>query len=462
MPEPDAIKNKKCTFCMRIDSKEESNYINLKLYNISGYSCPSCFKIRFGRCENCGKELYLGDCYWVAEGTGRTCRECGYYNCSICNKPHAKKTKHLILDRDLKVCKECITPGTLEACFVCEKENMLKNSGGSFYVSAKRESARICSKCVPKAVRSCRLCGCSWHKDLITKCSRCEDDMCICCEPGHICLTHQERAEVKINNAGYKPSPKFLPKGSLLPSKDRLFFGIELETDNFKFDRVRVSKSLYDIDRSWDRFYLKSDGSLNCGIEIVTYPATLKYHREEFPWDQISEVCKRFGGSSHDNSTCGLHIHTSVKAFGSTLAEQESNQAKLLLIFEKYWGKLVTISRRGANKMSYCNKVVTEKLPISEKVKAQKGSGRYYAVNLSPHDTVEFRLFKGTLFVPTIIASIELVNNITLASVNLTAEQITKLNWTDFIPVLLEQEKVSYLPKYLNSRGVAKLTIDID
>jgi hypothetical protein len=46
---------------------------------------------------------------------------------------------------------------------------------------------------------------------------------------------------------------------------------------------------------------------------------------------------------------------------------------------------------------------------IIDKIKQFKSRGRYMAVNLENQNTIEFRLFKGTLNFNTFIASLQLV-----------------------------------------------------
>lgn len=61
-------------------------------------------------------------------------------------------------------------------------------------------------------------------------------------------------------------------------------------------------------------------------------------------------------------------------------------------------------------------------------LKRAKGSGRYFAVNLENHSTVEIN-FKGTLNAETIIGSIQLVDTLTKMAIDLDIEQIRKVNF---------------------------------
>jgi hypothetical protein len=60
--------------------------------------------------------------------------------------------------------------------------------------------------------------------------------------------------------------------------------------------------------------YLKGDGSLNDGFEIVTHPMTHDWAMEKFPWEMIEKL-RRSGYRSWDTDTCGLHVHASRTSF---------------------------------------------------------------------------------------------------------------------------------------------------
>lgn len=52
------------------------------------------------------------------------------------------------------------------------------------------------------------------------------------------------------------------------------------------------------------RIYIKHDGSLNDGMEIVTHPMTLDYHLNEMPWREVMSKAISFGYISHKTRTC--------------------------------------------------------------------------------------------------------------------------------------------------------------
>ena len=77
--------------------------------------------------------------------------------------------------------------------------------------------------------------------------------------------------------------------------------------------------------------------------------------------------------------------------------------------------------------------------------------GRYQAVNLCPSATVEFRLFRGTLKRDTIIATLQLVNNLTKYALSHTIEDCAlNVTWNDILAV----EQFKELNTYSAQRGL--------
>lgn len=78
--------------------------------------------------------------------------------------------------------------------------------------------------------------------------------------------------------------------------------------------------------------------------------------------------------------------------------------------------------------------------------KAKKGStGRYAAVNLCPYHTIEFRLFRGTLKLNTLIATLQLVNKICDVALSMSEVEIEQQSWRDFVMTITEPELLRYL-----------------
>ena len=51
-----------------------------------------------------------------------------------------------------------------------------------------------------------------------------------------------------------------------------------------------------------ENIYIKSDGSLEDGFEIVSHPMTLEYHTEEMNWKEVLREAVSMGYRSHQTS----------------------------------------------------------------------------------------------------------------------------------------------------------------
>ena len=70
---------------------------------------------------------------------------------------------------------------------------------------------------------------------------------------------------------------------------------------------------------------------------------------------------------------------------------------------------------------------------------------RYTCVNLQNSDTIEFRIFRGTLKYNTLIATLQLVDRICDAAYMMPDEEMKALSWTSFVADCTEPELVQYL-----------------
>ena len=181
-------------------------------------------------------------------------------------------------------------------------------------------------------------------------------------------------------------------------------------------------------------------------MEIVTYPMTLDYHKE-FCWKDIMRKAVTLGYRSHQTSTCGLHIHVNRSSFGDTQEEQEKVISRILYFVEHHWNELLKFSRRSEYSMNrWAARYGYEHTPKAILDKAKKNScGRYAAVNLCNYYTVEFRMFRGTLKYNTLIAALQIVNQICDAAFSISDEEMQKLSWSEFVAGLDEPELIQYL-----------------
>ena len=273
-----------------------------------------------------------------------------------------------------------------------------------------------------------------------------------------------------INDYGYKPIPIFYKvdksgEYDIATVLHKIFsepyFGVELEVDtpsgNRKYsDAINEdAQHLMDtIDNFNDMYYIKHDGSLNAGMEIVSHPMTLKYHLEKAPWSQILKECVSMGYRSNDVSTCGLHIHISKNSLGSTYEEVSDVMYKMILFTEILWEDFKKFSRR--RDMSYCSKYDSYTYKDTFKTFKDKVANKAFrnaAVNITSRHTVELRLIKGTLNEVTFRAALQFAFLLRILSMGLTDKAITNSTFQIFKDSAEIFEFTDFL-KYCEIRGL--------
>jgi hypothetical protein len=197
-----------------------------------------------------------------------------------------------------------------------------------------------------------------------------------------------------IHNYSFTPKLNFKGKNNKLNP----FVGFELEVESKNGSKNEQAETI--TDSLGSLIYLKNDGSLNNGFEIVSHPMTLDVHKENGYLKAFDELSKA-GAKSHDTSTCGLHFHLDKRQMTDT------HKVRFGTFFALQKNKLEILARRTSSQYA---RFKDKKL--SDKKDYTKNSDRYEAVNWQNSDTVEIRIFKGTLKFETFMASMELCHAI--------------------------------------------------
>jgi len=223
-------------------------------------------------------------------------------------------------------------------------------------------------------------------------------------------------------------------------NEEELFLGVELEIDCGGTSDDNAKKVVDILGK--DKVYCKRDGSLQNGFEIVSHPCTYEYHKT-MPYELLFEELTKLGYKSHDIGTCGMHVHINRDYFGKDKLSQDLNIGKLLYLFEKFWDKIVLIARRGSNQYAqrfYLNDNET----IFDMYAKSKNSNKYGVINLQHKDTVEIRIFKGTLNYRTFMVTLEFVKTMAQIVKNIDIYDIQYITW-DSILNQLSSELVLYI-----------------
>ena len=320
---------------------------------------------------------------------------------------------------------------------------------GEVFLNSKMMTAcgeRVCYPCYCQHFTECDECGRTVrYEDTVT-----DDDDRVLCPACAESFGYSVNSN-PIHQYSYKPVPIF--HGHELNADPRsLFMGVELEVDGGD-DRETCAKDMLAIENNkTDLFYMKYDGSLvNGGFEIVTHPCTLEYHQQSFPWKQIIYKALFYHFTSHKLGTCGLHVHVNRTALGDSVEEQDDTAAKIIILFDRFWDLFVRFSRRKRRSLenyAYApNASITAADSKTNAIRKSKDActDHYCAVNLSNRDTVEFRIFRGTLKYNTLMASLEMVSNVVSLAKSKTTEEIHDVTWEDIINVHRYPELVQYL-----------------
>lgn len=162
-----------------------------------------------------------------------------------------------------------------------------------------------------------------------------------------------------------------------------LFFGAELEVEAINGhscrDRADCVMSFCD---AWA--CAKHDGSLNNGFEIVSRP--MEYEMTLRRWLKLLNVGFR-NLRSWKTSSCGMHVHVSRRPL------TQLQIAKMLVFINSPRAEKLVTAVAGRYSTGY-SRVKNKQW---RDARGGYNSDRYEMVNLQNDNTVEFRIFKGTL-----------------------------------------------------------------
>lgn len=344
--------------------------------------------------------------------------------CAFCGKEF--NASALTIFDDQPMCPDCLAERTL-VCECCGDRIWAEDNDGD-------EDLYLCTHCRERYYIRCSRCNRLIHEDHAYYDSD-DDDTPFCVT----CYHNADRTN-GIRNYYYKPQPIFY-------GNTKRYLGVELEVDGAGEDRDNARRVLAVANRDADHLYIKHDGSLDEGFELVTHPMSLNYHRHTMPWEAVLKTVIDLGYHSHQANTCGLHCHVNRTAFGETEAEQEAVIARILFFVEKHWTELLKFSRRTPRQLErWASRYGYKEQPHEILDHAKKGgNGRYTCVNLTNEHTIEFRMFRGTLKYNTLIATLQLVDRICDVAIFMSDDEIKNLSWSAFVSGCTQPELIQYL-----------------
>jgi hypothetical protein len=310
------------------------------------------------------------------------------------------------------VCDSCVV-----MCIKCESVLTVDDNYNEV------EGELWCQSCTRNDAHWCDLCdsyftGYTYGTDdsSDTMCERCfEDNTTYCedCDNTYLegcSYDHDGDTDGRtIHDYSYRPDPIFRKSDD---EQTRLYFGIEIETEvrggDYSNRRLAAEYAQQQLEM-YDLAYLKSDGSLECGFEIVSHPLSHSYFMNDATrfWDTINKLKSNYDMMAWGTKTCGLHVHISRAGFNGG-----SHQHRFLqLVYNNkdfyevlagrsssHWAKFDDIFDPNTGQKSFKNKF------------DRHGSDRYSAVNTNNRNTLEMRIFRGSLNPRFIKSAIDLAH----------------------------------------------------
>ena len=241
-----------------------------------------------------------------------------------------------------------------------------------------------------------------------------------------------------------------------------LTFGTEVEMEAKSYAAAAIpfremAQKFYDI--APDKVHCKEDGSLSRGVELITEPCSLQYHMYDMPHKHLFKTAVKNGYVSNDSSHSGMHVHVGRAQLGETDADRNIVIRKCIVIVYKYWAKIKKFTRRLDAELYWCKKPALTWYRVGmtgDEVRLNARSistyisnhqARYTAVNVTNTNTIEFRIFKGTLDREIYIANIQLVSNIVRYAQTHTWDEIQASTWKDVAQFEDYRELNDYLVK---------------
>lgn len=172
--------------------------------------------------------------------------------------------------------------------------------------------------------------------------------------------------------------------------------GVELEVEGHAVDPATAARAIHDHVNGGEfgrHVFFERDGSLSNGFELISQPMSVPALRETFQFLREPSLVR--GLRSHRTSTCGLHVHVTRAGLSNltiaravTFVNDSGNDAFIQALARRY-------------NTGFCN--IREK----DLETAHLPGDRYEAINLTGRETIEFRLFRGSLKYEAVIAAIE-------------------------------------------------------
>lgn len=461
----DATERVTCTICDDSIDVSDSTRVG---YDVVCHSCAPDAIV----CEHCGHACDRNDAQTVHTPNGNEtwCAYCAdeYASaCEDCGKlyPNNSDAFTAVIGRggyESYVCRDCLNSGDYFQCDHCGVWFSTTSLNISTYEDYRGEALTLCDSCLEDDYTTCRRCG-----------RVCRDYDAECIDGDYLCPDCADSYRDSMDSPelqcyGHTYASKFYNVGGFKDCGERkgLYLGVELETvaDN---SPGALATHIVEAASKYGAACVecKRDSSLgDYGVEVASQPGTPAWHMGGL-WKDIIATCVEDGAKSHDAGSCGLHVHVSRKFFN------DSGRGAYVLdrLFQRFASRWVRFSRRSeydirewarmgsGGMVGYRGESTSAKIDAWQNEKCT----RYQCVNTQNYNTIEIRLWRGTLNLETFYATIEATAALCIIAHTLEScpEYVEALTWSglkDEMHAALDIYSISSaeLDSYLTARGL--------
>lgn len=244
-------------------------------------------------------------------------------------------------------------------------------------------------------------------------------------------------AEMIVHSYSYKPDPIFLGTGPL-------YLGAEIEVEcKYDYSTDHRGKAIAAIAKylADERVaYLKTDGSLSNGVEIVTHPMSYEWAIENFPWEMFGPL-GNFAYTDPENT--GLHVHVSRAGFRS----QFHTMSWMRFVYE-HKRQVVKLAGRNSDHWATFQRQATD---LAYAAKGGTDLARYRAINVQNDNTLEVRVFGSSTDPEQVKATLGFMDaSVRFAGTLSAHDALTKKRsrmWGDFTEYVTSHDKYEPLTK---------------
>lgn len=402
----------------------------------SGFDWVSHEPDSWYRCGECD-DVHYGEGTWVHNRYGDevivcdSCRDYYYHYCEDCEEWHHENNTRYVDSRDGYVCDECVDDHYIE----CDGCGRLFREDDDLMHYDEDEERSYCENC--------------WHNHGRNRFT------------GEVIRRYHGGRDDSGDDVGdYDMDFLVSEKRYINPT-----IGTELEADEGGKDDDNAREILQTLGENY--CIASEDASLDDGFEIVSCPADLHHHKNTINWEEALAKLRELGYKSHDCGTCGIHTHIDRDFF----EDEEKNEvdSKFIVTLQNNFWWLKKFSRRDdANgTWEYCDLNTNNYLHANDKFDKESIKNKQFiednktprwchrlSVNVTHTNTVEIRLYRGTLIYETFIATIECSDLWARLVKGKTIEESVDIDLKDFVSLAEKLEYKEFL-SYLNKRNIS-------